>query len=136
VSAAVDAIASGVAPFRVTIAAAGAFPSAVRPRTLWLGVRDGQAELANVATQLDELLVARGWPHDDRPLRAHLTLARADGRREGPLVARTLEQRASTFETRFLANRLILFESVTGGGPARYVAIHEATMKGEASRSA
>jgi 2'-5' RNA ligase len=136
VSAAVDAIASGVAPFRVTIAGAGAFPSAARPRTLWLGVRDGQAELADVAAGLDESLVARGWPHDDRPLRAHLTLARADGRREGPLVARTLEQRASAFETTFFASRLVLFESLTGGGPARYVAIHDAPFKRDESRTA
>jgi 2'-5' RNA ligase len=136
VSAAVDAIASSVAPFRVTIAAAGAFPSAARPRTLWLGVRDGQAELANVAGHLDEALVARGWPHDDRPFRAHLTLARADGRREGPLVARMLEQRASAFEATFFANRLVLFESLTGGGPARYVAIHDVPLKRDESPSA
>jgi RNA 2',3'-cyclic 3'-phosphodiesterase len=129
VSAAVDAVASNVAPFRVTIGGAGAFPSAARPRTLWLGVGDGHAELANMAAHLDEVLVRNGWPHDDRPFRAHLTLARADGRREGPLVARTLEQRASPFETTFVAARLVLFESLTGGGPARYVAIHEAPLK-------
>jgi len=136
VSEAVDAAASSVAPFRVTIAGTGAFPSVARPRTLWLGVRDGQDELAELAARLDERLVTAGWPHDARPLRAHLTLARADGRREGPLVARTLERRASHFETSFLADRLILFESLTGGGPARYVALHEAPLHLHESRSA
>jgi RNA 2',3'-cyclic 3'-phosphodiesterase len=135
VSAAVDAVASTIAPFRVTIGGAGAFPSAARPRTLWLGVNEGQAELANIAAHLDEALVAGGWPHDDRPFRAHLTLARADGRREGPLVARTLEQRAAKFETVFAANRVILFESLTGGGPARYVPIHEAALNRDEARS-
>jgi RNA 2',3'-cyclic 3'-phosphodiesterase len=128
VSEAVDAVASSVDPIRVKIAGAGAFPSPARPRTLWLGVGDGHAELATAAARLDEALVARGWPHDDRPFRAHLTLARADGRREGPLVARTLAQRASQFETEFVANRLILFESLTGGGPARYVPVHDAAL--------
>ena len=136
VSAAVDVVASNVAPFRVTIGGAGAFPSPARPRTLWLGVGEGHAELANMAAHLDEALVRGGWPHDDRPFHAHLTLARADGRREGPLVARTLEQRASQFETTFLATRLVLFESLTGGGPARYVAIHEAPLKGGELQSA
>ena len=130
VSAAVDAVAASVAPFRVTIGGAGAFPTAARPRTLWLAVRDGQPQLADIAGRLDEQLVAGGWAHDDRPFRAHLTLARADGRREGPLVARTLEQRASQFETGFVANRLVLFESLTGGGPARYVAVHDAPLSG------
>jgi len=130
VRAAVDAVASTTAPFRVTIAGAGAFPSAARPRTLWLAIRDGQAELEVVAGRIDERLVDAGWPHDDRPFRAHLTLARADGRREGPLVARTLAERASRFETAFVANRLILFKSLTGGGPARYVPLHDAPLGG------
>jgi RNA 2',3'-cyclic 3'-phosphodiesterase len=128
VSAAVDAVASGARAFGVSLGGAGAFPSGARPRTLWLGVRDGRDELAQIAGRLDDQLVAGGWPHDDRPFRAHLTLARADGRREGPFVARTLEERASRFETTFAANRLVLFESVTGGGPARYVALHEAPL--------
>lgn len=136
VGAAVDAAAATIAPFRITIAGAGAFPSAGRPRTLWLAVRDGTTELANVAAHLDDALVAGGWPHEDRPFRAHLTLARADGRREGPLVARTLERRASSFATSFVASRLILFESLTGGGPARYVPIHEAALRDDVSRSA
>jgi RNA 2',3'-cyclic 3'-phosphodiesterase len=136
VSSAVDTVAAMTSAFRVTIAGAGAFPSGARPRTLWLGVGDGQAELANMATHLDEVLVGGGWSHDDRPFRAHLTLARADGRREGPLVARTLEQRAAQFETTFQATRLVLFESLTGGGPARYVAIHEAQLDGGELQSA
>jgi 2'-5' RNA ligase len=126
----VDQAASSGAPFRVGIARAGAFPSPARPRTLWLAVTQGQDELGDVVRRLDEGLVTAGWPHDDRPLRAHLTLARADGRREGPLVARTLAQRAEAFQTAFVADRVVLFESLTGGGPARYGVIHEAPFRG------
>jgi RNA 2',3'-cyclic 3'-phosphodiesterase len=124
-----DDVASSGAPFRVTIAGAGAFPSAARPRTLWLGIGDGQLEMARIAGRFDEALTAAGWPHDDRPFRAHLTLARADGRREGPFVARTLARVAEGFEAAFVADRLVLFESLTGGGPARYVAVHEAPLQ-------
>jgi RNA 2',3'-cyclic 3'-phosphodiesterase len=130
VRAAVDTAASTVAPFHVTIAGAGAFPSPARPRTLWLAIHDGQVGLEAVAGRIDARLVDAGWVHDDRPFRAHLTLARADGRREGPLVARTLADRASRFETAFIASRLILFESLTGGGPARYIPVHEAALGG------
>jgi 2'-5' RNA ligase len=124
-----DDVASGAGPFRVTIAGAGAFPSPARPRTLWLGVGEGQVEMAAIAARFDEALTAAGWPHDDRPFRAHLTLARADGRREGPFVARTLAKAAEGFEAAFVADRLVLFESLTGGGPARYVAVHEARLR-------
>lgn len=123
-----DETASVSSPFTVRVHDAGAFPSAARPRTLWLGIDDGQAELAALADRLGERLETAGWRRDDRPFRAHLTLARADGRREGPLVARTLADRAGRFETTSAVNRLVLFESLTGGGPARYVARHEARL--------
>jgi RNA 2',3'-cyclic 3'-phosphodiesterase len=126
----VDDAAASVAPFRVSIRGSGAFPSPRRPRTLWLGIDDGATTLAAVARRFDELLGKAGWPTDDRPIRAHLTLARADGRREGPAVADLLAAHAAGFETQFPADRLVLFESVTGGGPARYVERHKAPLSG------
>jgi 2'-5' RNA ligase len=126
----VDDAAARVAPFRVSIRGSGAFPSARRPRTLWLGIDDGAAQLADLARHFDDGLAKAGWPIDVRPFRAHLTLARADGRREGPVVADLLAERAAAFEAQFPADRLVLFESVTGGGPARYVAHHEASLAG------
>jgi 2'-5' RNA ligase len=129
-SAIVDDAAASAAPFPVSIRRSGAFPSARRPRTLWLGIDDGSAQLAALAGRLSEGLAQAGWPTDDRPFRAHLTLARADGRREGPAVADLLAARAAEFETHFPAERLVLFESVTGGGPARYVARHMASLAG------
>lgn len=126
----VDEAAGGGGPFSVRIRGAGAFPSAARPRSLWLGIDEGQAELAALADRLGERLETAGWRRDDRPFRAHLTLARADGRREGPLVARTLADRAGSFEASSAVDRVVLFESLTGGGPARYVARHEARLSG------
>lgn len=126
----VDDAAASVAPFQVSIRGSGAFPSPRRPRTLWLGIDDGAEKLAALARRFDELLGKAGWPTDDRPIRAHLTLARADGRREGPAVADLLAAHAAGFETQFPADRLVLFESVTGGGPARYVARHAAPLSG------
>jgi len=121
----VDGTAAATEPFEVTVKGAGAFPSPTRPRTLWLGIDDGGAELAALTERLGRGLASAGWAADDRPFRAHLTLGRSDGRREGPLAARVLADRAAAFEARFRADRLVLFESLTGGGPARYIAVHE-----------
>jgi 2'-5' RNA ligase len=117
-----------VAPIPLAIGGAGAFPSAARPRTLWLGVTEGAASLAALAERLDGALSSDGWPSQARPFRAHLTLARADGRREGPLVAEVLAEQAAGLDVAFRADRLTLFESLTGGGPARYVARHEVVL--------
>ncbi len=106
--------------FDVTIAGAGAFPSADRPRTLWLGIAGGAVGLGGLAATLDQALEARGWPSEERPFRAHLTLARADGVHAGPRTARLLESTADGRRWTFRADRLVLFESHLGGGPARY----------------
>ncbi len=128
VAACLDQAAGRHGRIAVAIGGAGAFPTPSRPRTLWLGVNDGAEALGALGRTLDRQLGEAGWPSDDRPFRPHLTLARADGRREGPFVARRLAERASGLDIRFEVDRIILFESVTGGGPARYVPLHEAVL--------
>lgn len=128
-----DAVARAVAgqgTIDVTVSGAGAFPSAARPRTLWLGIPAGATELAGLATRIGAELEPLGWPVDDRPFRAHLTLARADGRREGPLVAALLAERAAELRVGFTVDSVVLFESVTGGGPARYVPRRAVALEG------
>lgn len=117
---AVRVAAAASAPFDVSIGGAGAFPSAARPRALWLGVRVGEAELADLALTVDRALVAAGWDLDAKPYTAHLTLARADGIPAGSAIGASLVAAAEEMDVRFRADRIGLFESLTGGGPARY----------------
>jgi RNA 2',3'-cyclic 3'-phosphodiesterase len=107
-------------PFELTIDGGGSFPDPRRPRTLWLAVTDGAAELGALAATVDRELVTAGWPVSERPFRAHLTLARSDGIPAGPDVARRLAAAAEGLNLRSPIDRLVLFESITGGGPARY----------------
>jgi 2'-5' RNA ligase len=129
IAAAVDRTAARLRPFDVVVDGAGAFPSVERPRALWLGVGEGSAALAEAAATLDDELAPIGWERTDRPFRAHLTLARSDGVRAGPAVARRLIDAARTVHTPFRADSLVLFESLSGGGPSRYVPLHEAPLR-------
>ena len=125
VAQAVARAAAHAEPFAFTIDGGGAFPDASRPRTLWLGVTQGSDALADLAGALDRELAASGWPLPDRPFRAHLTLARSDGVAAGAEVARRLADAAHGLDLRSEVDRLVLFESITGGGPARYVPLAE-----------
>jgi RNA 2',3'-cyclic 3'-phosphodiesterase len=127
---AVHDVAAASRPFEVRLSGAGAFPSPERPRALWLGVAQGTVELAEIAAGLDSALVALGWASDERPFRPHLTLARSDGVRAGPRLARRLMMAAEGFSATWRAERLVLFESLTGGGRARYVPLAEAPLGG------
>jgi 2'-5' RNA ligase len=132
---AVRAAGAESAPLRLTIAGSGTFPPGSRPRTLWLGLGEGLESLTMLAGATDRALRAAGWALADRTLRPHLTLARSDGLPAGPLVAARL---AVAMADRIIVaeiDHVGLFESVTGGGPARYVPIDEAPL-GAASSGA
>jgi 2'-5' RNA ligase len=130
VDAAMTTASAGEQPFRVALGGAGAFPSMRRPRAIWLGVVAGVADLSRIAKRLEDALVQAGWARDERPFRAHLTLARSDGVRAGPATASALVAAAETFQTDFEVDRLVLFESHTGGGPARYEPLAERRLGG------
>jgi 2'-5' RNA ligase len=126
---AIDRTADRLHPFDVVVGGAGAFPTPDRPRALWLAIGEGSDELAGAAAALDDELAPLGWDRSDRPFRAHLTLARSDGVRAGPAVARRLIDAARTMREPFRAESLVLFESLTGGGPSRYVPLHAAPLR-------
>jgi 2'-5' RNA ligase len=120
------AAAAARGPFELELVGAGAFPSGRRPRTLWIGLESGTDELADLVRLTEAALEEAGWPRDERPFRPHLTLARSDGVSVGPLVADRLAAAMADRRIRWTVDALGLFESITGGGPARYlpVALH------------
>lgn len=124
----VDAVAARNGPFAISLGGGGAFPDPNRPRTLWLGVTDGGDACARLARALEETLIATGHAPDGRPFRPHLTVARTDGAWGGPDAARRLVAEAAGWSTSFVADRIVLYRSELGGGPARYLPIHEARL--------
>ncbi len=126
--AAADAVASAVDPFDVSLSGGGAFPSLARPRSLWIGVGEGGDGLSALADELSRGAREVGLELETRPFAAHLTIGRTDGVRLGPAAARALADAARVIEVRFVADRVVLFRSQLGGGPARYEALHEARL--------
>lgn len=112
--------AGGQAVFDISIGGGGTFPSGGRPRALWLDVRAGADGLVGLAGEIDRALAEAGWTLDAKPFRPHLTLARSDGVPAGAAIGARLIAAAADLDVRFRAETVGLFESLTGGGPARY----------------
>jgi 2'-5' RNA ligase len=85
---------------------------------LWLA----RYQLARLAAASQVVFILWGWALAQYPyaIRPHLTLARSDGVPAGAAIGARLIEAAEDIEVRFRAARVGLFESLTGGGPARY----------------
>lgn len=107
------------APFEVSIAGAGAFPSPSRPRVLWLGVADGAQEMIALAGALGAALRARRFALEERPFRPHLTIERVKPGRDRS-VRRAIESVPPGELARFHASEFCLMQSALGAGGARH----------------
>ncbi len=125
-----DHAAGGFAPFAARVSGAGAFPSPARPRAVFLRIGQGAAQLATLAERLAAELAAAGWPPAERPFEAHLTLARSDGVPGASLAVEALAAASGSLDATWTVDRLVLFESLLGGGPARYRALRTALLHG------
>jgi 2'-5' RNA ligase len=125
-----DSVAGAAAPFEARLSGGGAFPSLARPRSLWVGVSAGHDELARLADALTNAVIEGGQVVETRPFAAHLTLARTDGVRQAPAAAAAIQEAASAIDVRFTVDRLVLFRSILGHGPASYEPLHEARLGG------
>jgi 2'-5' RNA ligase len=123
-SAVAMAAASG-RPLDLAVTGLAAFPSVLRPRAVALALGGEVAALQALAAALEVGLVAAGLPQEPRPLRPHVTVARARERRGGPDLTAALAACPAP-ALRWTADALTLFESHLGAGGARHEVLLEA----------
>ena len=115
-------VATRHAPLTVATGGLGGFPSRRQVRVLWYGLSERSEALATIARETRAALGV----DDASPFRAHLTLARARARHErgAALPEAVWESRMPNSEV--AVDRLVLFRSHVGRGPAHYEALAEA----------
>lgn len=70
------AVAAGGGPCELRIEGLGAFPRPVGATVLWAGVTDPAGMLGRLAGGLGRVFAPMGYPSEQRPFTAHVTLAR------------------------------------------------------------
>ncbi len=120
--AAVEAAASGVTAFDIEIDHAGRFPPTGKPRVVWLGIGAGAPAMLALGERIRAELATREIRFDRKPLRAHVTIARA--REDVSTVdARAIAAAAEAMRIphlRFRADVAVVFESVLSPRGPRY----------------
>lgn len=126
---AVEQGAGEVVPFELELRGAGAFPSAGRPRTLWLGAGDGEEKMVDLHQHVEAALRKLGFRKEHRRFHAHLTLGRV--RRGGLGVAelgQLVGQNADFLAGRVTVSGVVVFSSqLDRTGPA-YEALSRAKL--------
>ena len=120
--AAVQPVLSASQHFPVALDTLGSFPEHGRPRVLWLGSSRESAALHALADSVRNRLGDSSFQVDERPFRAHVTLGRPRG--PWPRDARVAWDEALSVgvaPATFIADRAVLFESVTSRDAAVYV---------------
>lgn len=96
-----QAVGEQCAPVAAELRGVGAFPSAGRPRVLWVATRETALTLTRLATTLRQALTGGGFaPDEAKPFASHCTLGRLKEPASGGLVA------ALAREAGFVAGRL------------------------------
>ncbi len=142
---AIDAMTGGVSrtaeqpEIGLTVGGIGAFPSAQRPRVVWIGVQDVSGELGSLQRAVGGQLRNNGFQLDNRPFRPHITLGyvrRRATRDAIRTIATTVrESRAGTeavpaghtasrVPTKFTASDLLLVRSTLSPSGAIYSVVH------------
>jgi 2'-5' RNA ligase len=88
-------VAAGLAPFEMSVAGAGCFPNARRPKTLWVGIGEGLQELVALHDALEPPLLELGcYRREERQYTPHLTLGRVKGDAGADELAAALARRS------------------------------------------
>jgi 2'-5' RNA ligase len=117
---ALEAACAPHAPFRLALGALGAFPGLRRPRVIFYEVSEGDAALARLALDVEDALeAALGLPREERPFRAHATVARVKAPIGGD-VARALEAMPPLSGAAQTVSEAALMQSLLSPQSARY----------------
>lgn len=65
-----------IPPFEFAVEGPGGFPSLRAPRVLWVGVREPLELVRKLHQNMENTLVAAGFPREERPFHPHVTVGR------------------------------------------------------------
>ncbi|MCX5849427.1 MAG: RNA 2',3'-cyclic phosphodiesterase [Deltaproteobacteria bacterium] len=108
----------------------GVFPDARRPRVLWCGITDDAEKLTALQKKLDGDFAVIGFPAEERPFQAHLTLGRIKDSRELTGISESLIKHGAFAAGEFVCEKLVLFQSKLSTQGAVYTKLAEFVLGG------
>jgi RNA 2',3'-cyclic 3'-phosphodiesterase len=98
-------------PFPMTLQSVGSFPPA-QPRVVWVGITEGQNELAAITSFLDQNLKSLGFKPEKREFTPHLTIGRVKFIGDKKSFMSILEKRKDFQFGKMTATAILLKKSI------------------------
>jgi 2'-5' RNA ligase len=111
VAAAMQSAARQNAPLELAVQGMGVFPTLKRPRVLWVGVGGQTDGLLNLHRSLEDALAGAGIAREERPFKAHLTVARIKSQVAPQQLIQAIEKGAQSAPLPLPVNEVGLFQS-------------------------
>ncbi|MBI4832474.1 MAG: RNA 2',3'-cyclic phosphodiesterase [Candidatus Lindowbacteria bacterium] len=111
VFAACEKAAEGFNPIDIEVKAVGCFPSMKRPKVVWLGIEKGAESIKQLQQRVEAELERIGFPKEDKPFKAHLTIGRMKGQQGMSRLCSLLEEERNVFIGSMRAEKLSVMKS-------------------------
>ena len=130
---AVRGVTENLPPFEMRVAGVGGFPNLRRPRTVWLGVDEGAAEIVELHDEIEEaMLELGGYRREERGFTPHITLGRCKGEDLTPEMQALLAKQAKWHGGLQTVREVqVLSSELTRNGPI-YTVLSREKLLGEA----
>ncbi|MCP5006948.1 MAG: RNA 2',3'-cyclic phosphodiesterase [Planctomycetes bacterium] len=113
-----DNVASLFRPFRLQIRNVGFFPTAERPRVLFVGLRDKENYLARIFEETEKAVEEFGIKRESRKFVGHITIGRTKSQKHIHRLKEAVHCNAERFFGQENVNHFSLIQSeLTRGGP-------------------
>jgi len=102
---------SDIPSFHVQVAGCGAFPSLLRPRIIWAGMRHGADGFRALHSATLRVTEDFGFVPETRPFKAHMTLARLRRSKQTPDIREEIENTSHEVVGECQIERVVLMAS-------------------------
>ncbi len=115
-------------PFSVRVRGMGCFPRMNQPRVVWVGLIGDEGRLLRLQGDVETVLERLGFPKEERPFRAHLTLGRVRTTKGKDRLVALVQSRLDADLGEFAVGAVIQFRSELHPSGARYTPLWEASL--------
>ena len=118
-----------VPSFTLSLEGIGAFPKTTYPRVIWVGVNEGKGPLTALAEKMEEACAALGFPKEERPFSAHLTIGRVRSQEGIGRLVKALQVAEFKGTVPAPVSRLTLFQSTLGPRGSTYTPLADLPLR-------